>query len=181
MELFIDKLIDILKDVFKDGFDLGKASLLIAILIAATCLWQRKSLKTRLKAWRRKIAQADTVDTLTERVQDLEDAALQPLKELYRNNEEFKLKIKSLTDQAQQLYVGSKISDSERNTLADELQSLHEIYEHSIQDLILLSSKLSEEISASRQSLIDAPRWSREEGWKDFKQYKSQQKKGSGN
>lgn len=181
MELLIDKLIDILKDVFKDGFDLRKASLLIAILIAATCVWQRKSLKPVLKSWKRKITQADTVDALTSRVYDLEDAALQPLKELEKKNEEFKLKIRGLVDKTQLLCTDSKISNGERDNLTNEIQSLQDIYEYSIRDLILLSSRLSEEISASRQSLIDAPRWSKEEGWNDFKQYKNKQKEGSGN
>lgn len=181
MELLVDKLIDILKDVFKDGFDLGKASLLITILIAAVCVLQRKSLKPALKAWIRKITQADTVDALTNRVYGLEDAALQPLKELEKKNEEFKLKIKGLLDQTQLLCTDSKINNGERDDLTNKIQSLQEIYDYSLQDLILLSNKLSDEISASRRSLIDAPQWSKEEGWNDFKNYKNQQKKGLDN
>jgi hypothetical protein len=175
MELLIDKLIDILKDIFKDGFDLTKASILVAVLLIAIGIWQWKSITPVVRSWIRKITQVDKIAKLDRRVKYLEDVAFQSLQELERQNQEFRADIESLIDHTQSLCDEDKITEFIKDTTIYKLQSLQNIYKESIQELIILSEKLSNDISASRQSLIDAPRWANEEGYKDFQDYKRQQ------
>jgi hypothetical protein len=176
MELLIDKLIDILKDIFKDGFDLTKASILVSVLLTAISIWQRKSIIPVIRSWIRKITQADKIAELDRRVKYLEDVAFQPLQELERQNQEFRADIETLISHTQSLFDENKITEFIKDSTICKLQSLQEIYKESIQELILLSDELGNDISASRQSLIDSPRWANEEGYEAFQVYKKQQR-----
>jgi hypothetical protein len=174
MELLIDKLFDILKDVFKDGFDLNKALLLIALLLVVVCIWQKKLITPIIRNWIRKITQADKVAKLEHRVRYLEDVAFQPLQELEQQNDKFRENIESLLNHTESLFDEDKITEIVKDGTICKIQSLQSIYKESIQDLTFLSEELSSDISASRKSLIDAPRWASEKGIEDFKAYKRQ-------
>ncbi|KOP26313.1 hypothetical protein AMR41_11070 [Hapalosiphon sp. MRB220] len=151
IDWLIDKFWDIVKDSLKDGFKWKPVLVALIVLMGFGCFKYRQQIVTKIRNFYRKLRREDEVQKLKYQLYDIRKRIFTPLEQLGQQDEEFKTKVDNIIGQINSIYSEDKNQQITEESLTQEVRSLEEIYEQSLNEIKRLFESISSALDRAEQ------------------------------